>query len=152
MAYVDAIVTLKALIDTITIPPEAGGPAVPKVVVVGWLPFSVERNTSGQMKPYFTLIRSSLPAQPLDSSGDTEEYFDTVQVDLWCTDYGTHEPANNLMEKMLVQLRALIKTNKAAPNASARYMRIVSETPKDEPDKSPPIKRTMVLVELHGFR
>jgi len=152
MAYVDAVVTLKTLLDTITIPPESGGPAITKVVQTSWLDVAASKTASGQLNPTYTIVRTNLNAQALDANGATNKYDDLVQVDVWCSQLGTHETANRLREKMLAQLRAVILANRSKPDASNYYFEIASETPRDEPDQSPPLCRTMVRIGIAGLR
>lgn len=152
MTEADIIPTLKSLIDGITIPPEDGGSAISKIVQVGWLDLAVSRNTSGQLTPTYTITKISKPTSALDASGAVSQFEDNIQVDVWCTQLGTYENGHNLREKMLAQLRAVVTANRVQPNDSIRYFEIVNEIPKDEPDKDPPIRRTMVLLKAYGFR
>ena len=147
----DAIITLKTLLDAITIPPEAGGAAIPKVVQVGWLDTSASKGTNGQLKPTYTIIRSTLAPVPFAADLSSEQYTDNIQIDCWCGQYGT-ENANLLMEKMLVQLRAAIKGANLHPNTSANALILGPEVPRDEIDTKPMLKRTMVMVYAKGFR
>lgn len=150
MTYADPLITLKTILDTITITPESGNPAITKNVQIGWLDVA-GRASNGEMTPTYTILKSSAPYSPLDAQDATSEIRMTIQVDVWNTALGAEKPTL-LQEKMLEQLRTVIRANNKNPSGTIRHLTILSETPKDEIDAKPLIRRTMVLLGAHCFR
>lgn len=150
MAYTDPLTTLKTIIDTITIAPEIGNPAISKNVKIGWLDVS-GKNTNGEITPTYTILKSTAPYMPFDGNDSVSEITMTIQVDVWNTPLGV-ENAALLHEKMLEQLRTVIRTNRSNPSGTIRHLTLLSEADKTEVDTKPIIRRTMVLIGAKCFR
>jgi hypothetical protein len=148
----DPLILLKTIISGITIPPEAGGPAISYLVRIGWLD-DKERTTAGELKPQYTIKALGSGTEGLDANGATSKYRQVYVVNVWCQTCGSYENAAKLNWKMVNELLTAIKTSRKTADTNTRYFEVINDG-QDLTDGTitPPVRRTQILVAAHGFR
>lgn len=148
----DPLPALLAIINTITIPPEAGGPAISYKARIGWLDNN-DRTAAGELTPQFTISSMASSSLPHDSNGLVRKYRYVYQINVWNQTCGAYEPAANLNWKMVNQLLSVLTTNRKSADANTRYFEVINEgVDMTDGTVSPPVRRMQILVAAHGFR
>lgn len=148
MTWVDPTTTLKTILDAIVITPNSL-PSIDKQVRIGWVDKAARGAPGGELTPQYTITQIVSPVSPHNANDSVSDVIANYQIDVWCQTYGTTENSAQLREKMLVGLRAAIRTYRKDPTSTIKHLTIISEIPKDEVigDQEAILRRTMVLVK-----
>jgi hypothetical protein len=148
----DPLPLLLTIVRGITIPPEAGGPAISYKARIGWLDTN-DRATAGELLPQFTISVMAASEIPHDANGLVRKSRRVYAINVWNQAYGTYETPANLNWKMVNQLLSVLTTSRVSADANTRYFEVIDPgTDKTDGTVSPPIRRMQVLVAAHGFR
>ena len=144
-AWTDPMATIIAKLKTIVLTPNSL-PSISYAVSVGNVDASLRGGPNGEITPQFTVIKQSAPTKALDSNGIVSNSEFNYQISCWNQTYGPTENSEQLNEKMVNAVRAVIKANRLEPSGTIDYMDVVNEIQRDEPDIKPILRRTIVFV------
>lgn len=152
MAYDDPVKKIISILNEITIPGVTPG----DISIFERYSEDFKRQANGQIYPTYTVFSLSAPTRPMDINDNVSIMDMTLQIDVWCQQYGTYNDPIVLNEAMVNEVRKKIKEYKNAPTETIRQLSIIDEADRTEADgnleTNPLIRRKLIPVRAVCFR